>query len=153
MTARGEGPCRCHLHPCSLLGTSYCRICKDMHARVRRHNKRAHGRGMFASCQTAHTYTHSAHTYIAPMHTYTNVRTYTHTKERRTQTFSSTHACSNVYDYRYTFMVDIVPLCTDDIVCLPKKVANTLGCISQVRVILRPSLPSDKNFQLEVNQN
>ena len=65
------------------------------------------------------------------------MRTHTHTKETSIQTFSYIHARSNVYDYRYTFMVDIVPLCTDDIVCLPKKVANSLGCISQVRVMFR----------------
>ena len=69
-----------------------------------------------------------------PIHTQ-DIRTCTHT-HTHTQTFYCTHACSNVYDFRYTFMVDIVPSCTDDIVCLPKKVANSLGCISQVRVIL-----------------
>ncbi|XP_071115506.1 60S ribosomal export protein NMD3-like [Haliotis cracherodii] len=37
---------------------------------------------------------------------------------------------NNTYNYKYTFSVEIVPLCKDNIVCLPKKVAQSLGNIN-----------------------
>jgi len=37
---------------------------------------------------------------------------------------------SNVYNYKFTYSVEIPPLCKDDLVCLPLKLANQLGNIS-----------------------
>lgn len=37
---------------------------------------------------------------------------------------------SNTYNYNYTFSVEIAPVCKDDLVCLPTKVANSLSNIS-----------------------
>jgi len=42
---------------------------------------------------------------------------------------------SNTYNYKYTFNVDVVPVCKDNIVCLPKQVAHNLGGISQICVV------------------
>ncbi|CAI4226663.1 unnamed protein product [Auanema sp. JU1783] len=46
---------------------------------------------------------------------------------------------SNTYDYKHTFCVEIVPICRDDIVILPKHVAQSLGNMSQIVVCLRVS--------------
>jgi len=37
---------------------------------------------------------------------------------------------SNVYNYKFTYSVEIPPICKDDLVCLPLKLANQLGSIS-----------------------
>jgi 60S ribosomal export protein NMD3 len=37
---------------------------------------------------------------------------------------------SNVYNYKYTFSVEIAPICRDDLVCLPRRVANALGNVN-----------------------
>jgi len=37
---------------------------------------------------------------------------------------------SNVYNYKFTYSVEIPPLCRDDLVCLPSKLAQQLGNIS-----------------------
>ncbi|XP_020698414.1 60S ribosomal export protein NMD3-like [Dendrobium catenatum] len=34
---------------------------------------------------------------------------------------------SNTYNYKHTFSVEICPICREDLICLPPKVANTLG--------------------------
>ena len=39
---------------------------------------------------------------------------------------------SNTYNYKYTFSVEVVPVCKDNIVCLPKSVAHQLGGIGQI---------------------
>ncbi|KAL2892226.1 60S ribosomal export protein NMD3 [Bienertia sinuspersici] len=36
---------------------------------------------------------------------------------------------SNIYNYKHTFSVDISPICREDLVCLPPKVARSLGNI------------------------
>lgn len=46
---------------------------------------------------------------------------------------------SNIYDYKHTFCVEIVPICRGDIVCLPAKVAQSLGNMSQLLICLRIS--------------
>lgn len=46
---------------------------------------------------------------------------------------------NNTYDYKHTFCVDIVPICRDNVVILPKKVAQSLGNMSQIVVCLRVS--------------
>ncbi|KAG0724939.1 60S ribosomal export protein NMD3 [Chionoecetes opilio] len=44
---------------------------------------------------------------------------------------------SNTFNYKYTFSVDIVPICKDSVVCLPKKLAHQLGGIGQICVVQR----------------
>jgi len=44
---------------------------------------------------------------------------------------------SNTYNYKFTFSVEIVPICKDSIVCLPKNLAHQLGGISQICVVIR----------------
>ncbi|PAV87908.1 hypothetical protein WR25_03686 [Diploscapter pachys] len=59
---------------------------------------------------------------------------------------------NNTYDYKHTFCVDIVPICRDNVVCLPKKVAQALGNMSQIVVCQRVSnvisLIDPNNLQL-----
>ena len=42
---------------------------------------------------------------------------------------------SNVYNYKYTFSVEVVPVCKDNVVCLPPKLAHSLGGIGQICVV------------------
>jgi len=42
---------------------------------------------------------------------------------------------TNTYNYKYTFMVDVVPVCKDNVVCLPKQLAHSLGGIGQICVV------------------
>jgi len=44
---------------------------------------------------------------------------------------------NNTYNYKYTFAVEIVPICKDDVVCLPLQTARALGNIGQLCVVLR----------------
>ncbi|OTF77166.1 60S ribosomal export protein NMD3-like protein, partial [Euroglyphus maynei] len=44
---------------------------------------------------------------------------------------------NNTYNYKYTFAVEIVPICKDDVVCLPLATARQLGNIGQICVVLR----------------
>lgn len=44
---------------------------------------------------------------------------------------------NNTYNYKYTFAVEIVPICKDDVVCLPLATAQQLGNIGQICVVLR----------------
>lgn len=62
---------------------------------------------------------------------------------------------SNVYNYKHTFSVEIVPICKDDIVCLPQKLSKELGgfgpiCIcyriSQVISLIDPFSLRSNNF-------
>ncbi|KAL6729957.1 hypothetical protein Aduo_000964 [Ancylostoma duodenale] len=46
---------------------------------------------------------------------------------------------NNTYDYKHTFCVEIVHICRDNIVCMPKKVAQQLGNMSQIAICLRVS--------------
>jgi len=46
---------------------------------------------------------------------------------------------SNTYNYKYTFSVDVVPICKDNVVCLPPKLAHSLGGISQICVVNKVS--------------
>jgi nonsense-mediated mRNA decay protein 3 len=41
---------------------------------------------------------------------------------------------NNSYNYKHTFSVELAPVCKDDIVCLPKKVAQSMSNISQIVV-------------------
>jgi len=46
---------------------------------------------------------------------------------------------SNTYNYKFTFSVDVVPVCKDNVVCLPKQLAHTLGGIGQICVVNKVS--------------
>ncbi len=41
---------------------------------------------------------------------------------------------SNVYNYKHTHSVEVVPVCKDNVVCLPKRLAHSLGGMGQVCV-------------------
>lgn len=41
---------------------------------------------------------------------------------------------NNTYNYKNTFSVELVPVCKNDIVCLPLKVARSLGNMSQISI-------------------
>lgn len=44
---------------------------------------------------------------------------------------------SNVFNYKYTFSVEIIPICKDHIICLPKKAAQQLGGINPLCIVTR----------------
>lgn len=44
---------------------------------------------------------------------------------------------SNVYNYKFTFSIEIVPLSKDSVVCLPKKLTQQLGGISPICLVNR----------------
>uniref|UniRef100_A0A0A9Y8T2 60S ribosomal export protein NMD3 n=1 Tax=Lygus hesperus TaxID=30085 RepID=A0A0A9Y8T2_LYGHE len=44
---------------------------------------------------------------------------------------------SNIYNYKFTFSVDIVPISKDSVVCLSKKMAGQMGGINQLCVVQR----------------
>lgn len=46
---------------------------------------------------------------------------------------------SNTYNYKFTFSVEICPVCRDDLVCLPQKVAASLGNIGPLVLCMRVS--------------
>lgn len=46
-------------------------------------------------------------------------------------------ANSNTYRYKYTFSVEIAPLCKDDLACLPRKVSSLLGGIGPIVLVYR----------------
>ncbi|WAR17106.1 NMD3-like protein [Mya arenaria] len=44
---------------------------------------------------------------------------------------------NNTFNYKHTFSVTIVPICKDNIVCLPKKLASSLGNINPICVCFK----------------
>lgn len=44
---------------------------------------------------------------------------------------------SNTYNYKYSFSVEIVPVCKNDIVCLPPKLSQQLGNFGPLAVCQR----------------
>lgn len=44
---------------------------------------------------------------------------------------------SNIFNYKFSFSVEIVPICKDDVVCLPSKLAHSLGGIGQICICSR----------------
>jgi len=55
------------------------------------------------------------------------------------QELISHDAHNNVYCYKHTYAVEIVPLCKDDVVVLPKKVAQKFGNLDQICLVSRVS--------------
>ncbi|KAI8886049.1 NMD3-domain-containing protein [Backusella circina FSU 941] len=46
---------------------------------------------------------------------------------------------TNTSNYKFTYSAEIVPICRDDLVCIPKKLANSLGNIHQLLLCTRVS--------------
>lgn len=46
---------------------------------------------------------------------------------------------SNIYNYKYTFSVEIAPICKEDLVCLPAKLASSQGNISPLVLCVKIS--------------
>ncbi|XP_059641391.1 uncharacterized protein LOC132283465 [Cornus florida] len=46
---------------------------------------------------------------------------------------------SNNYNYNYTFSVEICPICREDLICLPQKVANSLGNLGPLVICTKVS--------------
>ncbi|XP_021638834.2 uncharacterized protein LOC110634198 isoform X2 [Hevea brasiliensis] len=44
---------------------------------------------------------------------------------------------SNKYNYKYTFSVEICPICREDLICLPPKVASNLGNIGPLVICMK----------------
>lgn len=53
-------------------------------------------------------------------------------KNKKSEELVSTDTQSGNSSYKYTFSVEIAPICRDDLVILPKKLANQLGSISRI---------------------
>lgn len=49
----------------------------------------------------------------------------------------STDIHTSTSNYKFNYSVEIVPLCKDDLVCLPTRVARNLGDISPICVVTR----------------
>jgi nonsense-mediated mRNA decay protein 3 len=46
---------------------------------------------------------------------------------------------NNVYNYKYTFSVEIAPICKDDLVILPKPLSSQLGGIGPLVLVYKIS--------------
>ncbi|KAL3320582.1 ribosome-binding protein [Cichlidogyrus casuarinus] len=44
---------------------------------------------------------------------------------------------SNTYNYKWTYAVEVPPICKDDLVCLPPQLAQKLGNLSQILLVYR----------------
>lgn len=44
---------------------------------------------------------------------------------------------SNIFNFHYTYLVTLVPVCKDDLVLLPKRLAESLGNISRLVIAQR----------------
>lgn len=44
---------------------------------------------------------------------------------------------NNTFDYKHTYCVDVCPITKDSLVCLPKKLAQSFGNLSQIAICLR----------------
>ena len=58
-------------------------------------------------------------------------------RARHDKQLVSHNANDNTYNYQYTFMVEIVPICKEDIVCLPFKVSQGMGGIGPLMLVTR----------------
>jgi len=53
------------------------------------------------------------------------------------QTLISHDVQNNSFNYKSTYSVEIVPVCKDEVVCLPKKLAQSLGNMGQIALVQR----------------
>ncbi|CDS10222.1 hypothetical protein LRAMOSA02898 [Lichtheimia ramosa] len=58
-------------------------------------------------------------------------------KYKTSEQLISTDIHTSVSNYKFTYSVEIVPICKDDLICLPRKVANSLGNISPLLLCTR----------------
>ncbi|OXB70853.1 UNVERIFIED_CONTAM: hypothetical protein H355_013489 [Colinus virginianus] len=58
-------------------------------------------------------------------------------RSKSSQRLTSHDIHSNIYNYKSTFSVEIVPVCKDNVVCLSPKLAQSLGNMSQICVCIR----------------
>lgn len=56
-------------------------------------------------------------------------------RARHDKQLVSHNANNNTYNYQYTFMVEIVPVCKEDIVCLPYKVSLGMGGVGPIMLV------------------
>ncbi|KAG0164902.1 hypothetical protein DFQ28_003534 [Apophysomyces sp. BC1034] len=61
------------------------------------------------------------------------------TKYKTSEQLISTDLHTSVSNYKFTYSVEIAPICKDDLVCIPKKLANSMGSISQLLLCTRIS--------------
>jgi nonsense-mediated mRNA decay protein 3 len=54
------------------------------------------------------------------------------TRSKKSEELISMDTKSNTSSYKFTFSVEIVPICKDDLICLAPKVARSLGTIGQL---------------------
>ncbi|ORX58312.1 NMD3-domain-containing protein [Hesseltinella vesiculosa] len=60
-------------------------------------------------------------------------------KYKTSEQLISTDIHTSTSNYKFTYSVEIAPVCRDDLVVLPKKLANSLGSLSQLLVCTRIS--------------
>ncbi|XP_072037881.1 60S ribosomal export protein NMD3-like [Amphiura filiformis] len=65
------------------------------------------------------------------------LRTVVPCRYKTSQQLLSHDVHSNTFNYKHTFSVEIVPVCKDDVVCLPKKLGHSLGNMGQICVCTR----------------
>ena len=54
------------------------------------------------------------------------------TRSKKSEELISTDVKNNTSSYKFTFSVEIVPICKDDLICLPPKLAKSFGNIGQL---------------------
>jgi len=54
------------------------------------------------------------------------------TRNKKSEELISMDTKNNTSSYKFTFSVEIVPICKDDLICLPPKLAKSLGNIGQL---------------------
>lgn len=60
-------------------------------------------------------------------------------RSKQAEHLVSHDANSNTYRYKYTFSVEILPICKDDLVCLPPKLSTHLGGIGPLVLVTKVS--------------
>ena len=64
-------------------------------------------------------------------------RTLIRSRSKTSERLLSTDTHSNTANFKFTYSVEIVPICKDDLVCLPPKLARQLGNIDPLTVCTR----------------
>ncbi len=58
-------------------------------------------------------------------------------KSKQAKQLISLDENNNVYNYKYTFCVEIAPICKDDLVLVPKKLQKELGGTSPLAMVTK----------------
>lgn len=56
-------------------------------------------------------------------------------RSHTSQQLKSHDVHNNTYNYKWTFLLEVVPVCKNDVVCLPKAFASRLGMASQILLV------------------